>query len=505
MLEDRSMTRLVACMLGVLVAGLGVVASPAAAEQTTLGVAAPTTTGSGESCGPDSPCTLAQTTLASGLAAAPAAGRITSWSAVSSFGGTAHLRVLRRAPAVPPERKFAALATSSQQTLGTTATPFPTDLPIGPGNLIGLTMAPNSAVDDQSNASSTFDHFGDAFADGTSEDSLAQTHATLELGAQFFYTPVVSGVAASSGSTAGGEAVVISGDHLTDSTAVHFGSTSATTFTINSNTQITAKAPAASAATVDVTVGGPGGTSAPSSADHYSFVAPTATVGPAVLDFGDQLDGSTSSVRAITLTNTGTVPVAIGAVTMSGAATADYTELSDGCAGHAVAAAASCSVSLVFTPSTSGVRNATLHVSDNASDGPHTVILTGTGTGTGTATGTGTTSPPKPSNAFTLAKPRLNKNNGTATLVATIPGSGELVLHGTGLGALTKAANGAGKVTLTVKPAKQTNRRLNRTGKANITARVTYTPTGGDPRTQSKKLTLRLTRRQRKRPRLPRP
>lgn len=50
-----------------------------------------------------------------------------------------------------------------------------------------------------------------------------------------------------------------------------FGATAATGFAVNSDTQITAMSPAESAATVDVTVTTPLGTSSTSSADQFSF------------------------------------------------------------------------------------------------------------------------------------------------------------------------------------------------------------------------------------------
>ncbi|MCY0656333.1 IPT/TIG domain-containing protein, partial [Klebsiella pneumoniae] len=59
--------------------------------------------------------------------------------------------------------------------------------------------------------------------------------------------------------------------------AVRFGATTAT-YTINSNTQITATPPAGSAGTVNVTVTTVGGTSATSAADQFTYVpAPTVT------------------------------------------------------------------------------------------------------------------------------------------------------------------------------------------------------------------------------------
>ena len=83
-------------------------------------------------------------------------------------------------------------------------------------------------------------------------------------------TPVVTGVTPAAGLSGGGTSVVISGGGFTGATAVRFGSTTATSFSVNWDGQITAVAPAGSG-TVDVTVTGSGGTSATSTADHYRF------------------------------------------------------------------------------------------------------------------------------------------------------------------------------------------------------------------------------------------
>jgi hypothetical protein len=99
----------------------------------------------------------------------------------------------------------------------------------------------------------------------------------------------------------------------------------------------------------------------------------------------------------------------------------------------------------------------------------------------------------RPSNLFTLAKPKLNGKKGTATLLVTVPGPGGLVLKGQGIKRRTKSAAGAGTVKLLIKATKKTTKRLTRTGKASVAATVTYLPIGGDPRTKSKRLTLRKT------------
>jgi hypothetical protein len=94
-------------------------------------------------------------------------------------------------------------------------------------------------------------------------------------------TPTVSGVSPTSGSTAGGEAVTITGAGFTGATAVSFGTVALTSsnFTVNSDTSITATVPAGSAGEVNVTVTTPGGTSATSTADQFSFTAPAYILG----------------------------------------------------------------------------------------------------------------------------------------------------------------------------------------------------------------------------------
>ena len=79
------------------------------------------------------------------------------------------------------------------------------------------------------------------------------------------------------GPATGGTNVTISGDGLTNASAVDFGSVGAT-FTVVSDTSITAVSPSASAGTADVTVKSAGGASAASSVDQFTFVAaPTIT------------------------------------------------------------------------------------------------------------------------------------------------------------------------------------------------------------------------------------
>ncbi|OWG15640.1 hypothetical protein KDK82_3133 [Delftia sp. K82] len=111
-------------------------------------------------------------------------------------------------------------------------------------------------------------------AGGTSATSAAD---------QFTYVPAptVTSISPASGSSIGGTTVTLTGTNFTGATAVTFGGTAATGFTVNSATQITATAPAGSAGTVDVRVTTTGGTSATGAAGQFTYVAITVT--PATL------------------------------------------------------------------------------------------------------------------------------------------------------------------------------------------------------------------------------
>ena len=83
--------------------------------------------------------------------------------------------------------------------------------------------------------------------------------------------PTVTGFYNSLGPTSG-VSVSIDGTGFTGATVVDFGTVAATSFAVDSDTQITATAPAEAAGTVDVRVTGPVGTSATSAANQYSYV-----------------------------------------------------------------------------------------------------------------------------------------------------------------------------------------------------------------------------------------
>ncbi len=105
----------------------------------------------------------------------------------------------------------------------------------------------------------------------------------------------------------------------------------------------------------------------------------TAKLVPTPLGFGTLAVGLTSVVHKVTLTNVGTTALTISSIAVTGAEAADFPETATTC-GSSLAAAASCTVSLTFKPSTTGARSANLTVTDNAAGSPQQVPLSGTGT-----------------------------------------------------------------------------------------------------------------------------
>lgn len=107
-------------------------------------------------------------------------------------------------------------------------------------------------------------------------------YACLQWAGTFTPRPRVTGISPTIGGGAGGTSVTITGDGLAGATAVDFGSTPAS-FTVNSDTTITAVSPAdasgTSPDTMDLTVVSPGGTSFTSSSDQFTFYGQPSVTG----------------------------------------------------------------------------------------------------------------------------------------------------------------------------------------------------------------------------------
>ena len=100
----------------------------------------------------------------------------------------------------------------------------------------------------------------------------------------------------------------------------------------------------------------------------------------------------------------------------------------------------------------------------------------------------------EPTSAFTFGKVVVDRKKGTASVPVTVANPGSLALAGTGVRKATAAAAAPGMVRLTVRATGASARTLRRSGKATVSAKVTFTPKGGEAATQSKRVPLRRRR-----------
>ncbi len=119
------------------------------------------------------------------------------------------------------------------------------------------------------------------------------------------------------------------------------------------------------------------GTSPPSAASNA--VTPrgsalTLNLSPASLTFGTQAPGTTSAPQTVTLTNSGNSPINITGTAISG----EFARTST--CGPTLAAGATCTISVTFSPTAAGARSGTLTIDSNASGSPHSIALSGSGT-----------------------------------------------------------------------------------------------------------------------------
>jgi len=98
---------------------------------------------------------------------------------------------------------------------------------------------------------------------------------------------------------------------------------------------------------------------------------------PSTLFFGSLPVGVASQAQTVTVSNTGTAPLQIAAVTGTG----DFAE-TDTCASKTIAPGSYCVINITMTPSTMGTRTGAIQIDDNA-DGAHVIALSGMGQQTG--------------------------------------------------------------------------------------------------------------------------
>jgi IPT/TIG domain-containing protein/PASTA domain-containing protein len=175
----------------------------------------------------------------------PTAGVITSWStnAAAGAGQSLGFKVFRPLGG----GNFLVVAEDRRTLTPSTLNTYLLNVPVQPGDILGLAIPAGTPTACEFATGLSSDVMG--YNEGLTpvggvvplEDTF--TGSRLNVSATLLPPPVISGVTPAAGSIKG-STVVISGANFANVTAVSFGSVPATSFTVNSEGQITAVAPA---------------------------------------------------------------------------------------------------------------------------------------------------------------------------------------------------------------------------------------------------------------------
>lgn len=202
-------------------------------------------------------------------------------------------------------------------------------------------------------------------------------------------------------------------------------------------------------------------------------IAPGPAVGltPSSLSFGSQLLNTSSEAQSTTLTSTGTAPLTISSVAITGLNLDDFAQTNT-CplAPSTLAPGATCTISVTFRPAATGARTAAVTINDDAAGSSQNVTVSGTGA--------------QPAPAVSLAPSSLSfggqltgTTSGAQTVTLTNAGSAPLTISsvgiaGTNAGDFAQTGNcPSGPATLAVN--------------ATCTVSVTFTPTATGSRSAS--------------------
>ena len=204
---------------------------------------------------------------------------------------------------------------------GTTVTITGSNLTGASAVKFGTTPASSFNVDSATQITATAPAHAAGLVDVVVTNTAGDSPAVAGDGYTYVGVPTVTAVSPSSGPIAGGTTVTITGSNLTGASAVKFGSTNATSYTVVSATQITAQAPAGAAGLTNVTVTTVGGTSATSAANQYTY-AGIPTVSGVSPSAGPLSGGNSVTITGTNLTAATAVDFGTNAATGCGANTA---------------------------------------------------------------------------------------------------------------------------------------------------------------------------------------
>jgi hypothetical protein len=146
--------------------------------------------------------------------------------------------------------------------------------------------------------------------------------------------------------------------------------------------------------------------------------AAAVSLSTSTLAFGNTVVGSTATAQSVTLTNSGGSTLTGLGISVSGTGFS----LSGTSCGTTLAASASCSFAVTFTPPLANSGTGTVTISDSATGSPQLVTLSGTGTASGVMLSTNS-----------LAFPNTDVGTTSATMMVTIANTGNGALNVTSI------------------------------------------------------------------------
>jgi 6-phosphogluconolactonase (cycloisomerase 2 family) len=173
-------------------------------------------------------------------------------------------------------------------------------------------------------------------------------------------------------------------------------------------------------ATLTVTDNAPGSPQSAALTGTGITPASAITFMPSSLTFASFTQGVTSPPQSITLTSSGNAPLNISSIALGGANPTDFAQTNTCQSPAALNPGSTCSVSITFTPTAAGTRQAMLLVSDNAPGTPQSAALSGTGL---TST-SGVTLTPN-----SLSFPATTQGTSSSSQTITLTNSGNVTLN----------------------------------------------------------------------------
>jgi|GEM_PF-491646 len=265
-------------------------------------------------------------------------------------------------------------------------------------------------------------------------------------------TPILQ-ILSPTGTIAGSAAftLTVGGAGFLSSSVVDWNGTALTT-TFRGAGFLTAQVPAslvAATGTAEISVYTPGPGGGSSAAAEFSIAAqnPEASLSASSLDFGSVTQGMSSSAQSVTLSNPGNAALAITGIAAGG----DFSETNT--CGTSLAAGGTCTITVVFTPSTNGTRTGTLSVTDNAANSPQSVSLSGTGVAPvtiGTQSGGSTTATVSSGDTATFALSLTGATGFSGTVNLACTGAPAYATCSIAPTSVSLAAGGAANFTVTV-------------------------------------------------------